>query len=151
MQVYKDLCVFVNKIYNANGPAQILSYSFWGVLIAGMLWGYEGLPDELLLAWGGVSLLVLFVAVWGRRIALMYTLLLDMVLSMIVLALVLTCEPEYTTQIVYNVMDNGNFIKLEGGVSQWFLDVALVWMVVHSAYLANLIHRQILEFKRFNK
>ena len=30
----------VNSVVSANGPAQMLTYSFWGMLIAGMMYDY---------------------------------------------------------------------------------------------------------------
>ena len=55
------------KVMSANGPAQMLSYSFWGVLMAGMWSGLCGkcYPFELLLLWGCLSGSVAFITGWG--------------------------------------------------------------------------------------
>ena len=46
------------KVMRANGPAQMLTYAFWGVLMAGMFQGVCDMcfPAELLIAWGLISL-----------------------------------------------------------------------------------------------
>ena len=143
---------FIAKVASANGPAQIVSYSFWGVLVAGMLWDYcDGcLPNALLALWGGVSALVLVSCIWFTRKATMAFLVADMVLSAIVLSIYALHEPHYVSTMVYNVKADGTFIKLEHTVTEWFTAIMLVWMTAHSAYLANLLQRQELESRRFH-
>lgn len=146
------LTSFVGKVLNANGPAQIVSYSFWGVLVAGMLWDYcdDCLPNALLASWGAVSALVLVSAIWLPRKATIALLWLDMVLSAMVLSIYAMHDPHFVSQITYNVRDNGEFMKVEGSITTYFTDAMLVWMTVHSAYLANLLYRQDLESRRFH-
>ena len=145
------LLAFRDKVLSANGPAQIVGYSVWGVVLAGMLWDFD--PDqlyqELLAVWGGMSLLVLPLAIWGTRKQLQYALVFDMVLSMIVLSVYTMYDPEFATQMVYRVDDKGNFWKVEQEVSCIFTNIAILWSVAHSAYLANLFQRQELESRRF--
>ena len=152
MKALEQLKSFSFKVYNANGQAQIVGYSFWGVLVAGMLWDFcdKCLPEALVAAWGGVSLLVLGMAIWGSKRSQMACLWLDMVLSAVVLSIIATHEPEYVATMVYNVTATGAFEKVEHNVSELSTIVAVVWMMFHSAYLANLTHRQILERKRFH-
>lgn len=147
----RTLATFVNKVMNANGPAQIVGYAIWGVVLAGMLWDFdpEQLYQELLFVWGFTSFLVLPVAIWCSRRILQYVLVLDMVLSMCVLLMYSMYDPTFATQMVYRVDASGNFWKVEQDISCIFTQVALVWSVVHSAYLANLIQRQLLEQERF--
>lgn len=146
------LSKFVSKVLNANGPAQIVSYSFWGVLVAGVLWDYcdDCLPNALLASWGGVSALVLVSAIWLPRKATIALLWLDMVLSAIVLSIYAMHEPHYVSQMVYNVAADGVFQKVELSITTYFTDAMLVWMTAHSAYLANLLQRQELESRRFH-
>lgn len=143
---------FTQKVLSANGPAQIVSYSFWGVLVAGSLWDFcnECLPNALLALWGGVSALVLVAAIWASKCVLKGVLVADMVISMIVLFMYGMHDPHYVSTMVYNVAQDGTFIKIEGDIEHGFTMAMLVWMVMHSAYLANLIQRQQLEQERFN-
>lgn len=147
----QKLSTFVGRCLNANGPAQIVGYAVWGVVLAGMLWDFD--PDqlyqELLFVWGATSLLVLVVAVWFSKRVLQYTLMFDMVLSMCVFLMYAMYDPTYATQMVYRVDAAGNFWKVEQSISCVFTMAALVWSVLHSAYLANLTQRQILEQERF--
>ena len=137
---------------SANGPAQLVSYSFWGVLVAGSLWDFcdECIPNVLIGSWGGVSALVLVVAIWGSKKALQGVLVADMVLSMVILSMYIFHDPHYISTMVYNVAADGTFKKIEGEVEHWFTVAMLVWMTIHSAYLANLIQRQELESRRFH-
>lgn len=143
---------FTQKVLSANGPAQIVGYAVWGVVLAGMLWDYdpEQIHQELLFVWGATSFLVLPVAIWCSKKALQYTLMADMVLSMCVMLMYLMYDPEFATQMVYRVDAAGNFWKVEQEISCIFTQVALLWSVFHSAYLANLIQRQQLEAERFH-
>lgn len=146
------LSEFVRQIMGANGPAQLVGYSAWGVILAGMLWDFapEHLYQELLLAWGGASLLVLPIAIWANKRLLQYILMVDMILSMVVLALYFSYNPQFSTEITYRVDDSGMIGgKLMHDVSCWFTQLGLLFMALHSAYLANLTQRQILEKKRF--
>lgn len=140
---------FIHRVLSANGPAQIVSYSFWGVLMAGMLWGASCVPKTILLIWGAVSLVVLISAIWFSKRATINLLWLDMFLSATVLAMYIMYTPEYVSIMVYNVKADGAFDKLELDVTQWFTDAMLIWMTLHSAYLANLFQRQELESRRF--
>ena len=143
---------FWGKVLNANGHAQVVSYSFWGVLIAGMLWDFcEGcIPHELLFVWGAISFIVLPVSIWGSRQAIKVTLLADMFLSAIVMMMYFMHQPHFVDQLIYNVKASGEFVKMEHSITEWFTSFALAWMTLHSAYLANLIHRQQLERVRFH-
>jgi hypothetical protein len=148
----------LDKIKGANGPAQIISYSFWGVLIAGMFYGIDPscFPNWLITSWGAVSLAILPIMIWGSRSALLVTLLVDMVLSAYILALFFMHQP-HLVEPVYMVNGiNGyvssmrNSMQMGHSVSEWFHGYALIWMSLHALYLANLTQRQILERKRFD-
>jgi hypothetical protein len=145
---------FYEKIQTANGPAQIVSYAVWGTIVAGMIWGYcpEHIPNALLAFWGALSVSTLFTVIWLRRSVTKHLLVLDMVVSMVVLMMYVMHEP-HMTSITYFVDDQGNFVRpkeVMNMVSHHFHTVGIVWMVLHSAYLANLMHRQELEAKRFH-
>lgn len=146
---------FYNKIQTANGPAQIVSYAVWGTIVAGMLWGFcpDHLPHWLLTIWGGLSVTTLVTTIWFSRPVTKNLLVLDMILSMVVLMLYVMHDP-HTTQIIYTVDASGNFVRpkmVMDQVAHHFHTIGVVWMVLHSAYLAHLINRQELETKRFNK
>tara|TARA_R110002153_G_scaffold41947_2_gene119482 strand:+ start:223 stop:666 length:444 start_codon:yes stop_codon:yes gene_type:complete len=144
------LNAFKKSIVGANGPAQIVSYAFWGVLIAGMLWDFSpaSLSRYLLMGWASVSALVLVSCIWFYKDLTQKLLLLDMVISAVVLAIIITHDNEIQ-RIMYTVKADGHFIKHY--VSDIFTIIAVGWMVVHGAYLANLTQRQVLEHKRFTK
>lgn len=143
---------FMDRVKSANGSAQIVGYSVWGVVLAGMLWDFDPdyLKQDLLLVWGLVSFSVLPIAIWCSKKALQFALVADMLLSMLVLSYYFMYDPEFATQMIYRVDDSGNFWKVEKGVSCIFTQAALLWSVIHSAYLANLIQRQELESRRFH-
>lgn len=147
----QKLSAFVGRCLNANGPAQIVSYSFWGVLVSGMMWDFcnDHLPNVLLAVWGLVSFGILPVAIWCSKTILKNLLLVDMFLSAIVLSIFTMHDPHYVSQMVYNVKASGEYVKLDHTISEWFNAAALVWMTLHSAYLADLLRRQILEMERF--
>jgi preprotein translocase subunit SecG len=149
----RNLKTFISKVINANGPAQIVSYSFWGVLVAGMYWDFcdDCVPNELLLAWGALSAAVLVASIWGTREHQKYLLISDMVLSAVIMCMILLHEP-HTATITYTVDASGtilNKVVADSLVSEWFHVLALMWMTFHSLYLANLTQRQILERARF--
>lgn len=144
-----------HKVMRANGPAQMLTYAFWGVLMAGMFQGVcdECFPVELLIFWGAVSASVVPVTIWCRPWVLRNVLLLDVVVSAYIMVVFLTHEP-HAVQNVYQVMTvDGMRIRDTGGhsVSDWFHASALIWMTLHAIYLADLTNRQILEKKRFSQ
>lgn len=147
----------LDRIKGANGPAQLVSYSFWGVLIAGIFYGTDPscFPNWLIASWGAASLAILPIMIWCSRSTLVAALLIDMVLSVYVLMLFLTHQP-HAPDLVYYI--NGlhgyeptlrNTMQMGHSVSEWFHGYALIWMSLHSLYLANLTQRQILEHKRF--
>ena len=69
---------------------------------------------------------------------------------MVVLALYFSYDPQFSTEIIYRVDDSGMIGgKIMHDVSCWFTQLGLLFMALHSAYLANLTQRQILEKKRF--
>lgn len=146
------LSAFIGRVRSANGPAQIVGYSIWGVVLAGMLWDFDPdyLNQHLLLVWGLTSFCVLPIAIWCKKSVLQIALVADMLLSMLVLVYYFMYDPEFATQMIYRVDDQGNFWKVEKDVSCIFTQIALAWSVIHSAYLANLIQRQELESRRFH-
>ena len=146
------LLQFIGKVKSANGPAQIVGYSIWGVVLAGMLWDFDPdyLNQDLLFIWGVVSFTVLPVAIWCKKSTLQLVLVTDMLLSAVVLSYYMMYDPEYATQMIYRVDNAGNFWKVEQDISCLFTQIALAWSVLHSAYLANLVQRQNLEARRFH-
>ena len=143
------------KVMTANGPAQMLTYAFWGVLMAGMFRGVCDMcfPDSLLIFWGCVSAAVVPITVWGTRTWLRNVLLLDVVISAYIMVVFLTHEP-HTAEMVYYTMSVDGMSAADRGhghsLSDWFHAAALIWMTFHAVYLAGLTNRQILEKKRFS-
>lgn len=145
-----------HKVMRANGPAQMLTYGFWGVLMAGMFHGVDdkAFPMWLLLFWGAVSASVVPATVWCSPVVLRNVLLLDVVISSYLMVIFLTYEP-HVSQHVYHVMTADGMkarVPNEGhSVSDWFHASSLVWMTLHAIYLADLTNRQILEKRRFSQ
>ena len=145
-----------HKVVSANGPAQMLTYSFWGVLMAGM---FQGVCDmcftpELLIFWGVISASVAVATVWAPLSWLRNLLLLDVVVSAYILTVFLLHEP-HVTEFVYMQMTHDGIrtrsTDTGHSMSDWFHASALIWMTLHAVYLADLTNRQILEKKRFEK
>lgn len=143
------------KVKNANGPAQHLACAMCGLIMAGMF--VTHVETTLICAWGTMSLLVVFATVWLPRIILKYTLLADFVLSMIVLFQYMMYEPPKPMENVYfTATANGmeQAVRPMAHMPMTTVDevahaAALIWLAGWSLYLANLVHRQILEHKRF--
>lgn len=147
-----------DKILTANGPAQMLSYGFWSILVAGMFYQVDPMcfPDTLIIAWGLVGAMIIPATVWSNPTIQKYLLLVDMFLTAIVMTKFFMHEPHAAQHVVYHVNTATGWessvrqAHMSGhSISQWFHGAALVWMSVHSVYLANLIQRQQLEKKRF--
>lgn len=145
-----------HQVLNANGPAQMLTYAFWGVIVAGMFFRVDPscFPDWLIISWGAASAAVIPVTVWGSKNLLKYTLLLDTVFSAYILALLMLHSP-HNQEFIYSIATVEGITTASRGmvhhsISEWFHTLALVWMSFHSLYLANLTQRQILEKKRFS-
>ena len=144
-----------HKVTRANGPAKMLTYAFWGVLMTGMFQGVcaKCFPIELLILWGALSASVVPTTIWCRPIVLRNVLLLDVVVSAYILIVFLTHEP-HVMDPVYHIMSlDGMKTRIIGNghsMSDWFHTSALIWMTLHAIYLADLTNRQILEKKRFS-
>lgn len=154
MQAY-GLKGTLEKIKSANGPAQHISCAVCGVILAGMFVGQ--VSTTLICIWGTMSIFVMLATVWLPRLYLKYTLLVDFVLSMIVLFQYVMYEPPKPMEPVYYTMGADGMtaaVRPMSGmhmttVDEMFHVAALVWLAGWSLYLANLVHRQILEHKRF--
>lgn len=150
------LKVTYKKVMSANGPAQMLTYSFWGVLMAGMFQGVCDMcfPPELLLFWGTVSAAVVPITIWGSKGWLRNILLVDVVVSAYIMVVFLTHEPHTQGYVYYTLGSQGMEMANRGqshSLSDWFHASALIWMTLHALYLADLTNRQILEKKRFTE
>lgn len=147
-----------DKVMSANGPAQMLTYGFWSVLVAGMFYQVDPMcfPDHLILTWGLLGFAVIPAAIWGSPNMLKYTLLLDMFVTAVILTKFFMHEPHVAQHAIYHFNTANGWesstrqTHMEGHtIAEWFHGAALVWMSLHSLYLANLIQRQQLEKKRF--
>ncbi len=145
----------LEKVRNANGPAQHLSCAMSGLIMAGMFVGH--VDSMLICIWGTMSILVAVATIWFSRLFLKYTLLADFFLSMIVLFQYMMYEAPKPMHPVYHVMTFDGMTKVTRPndamqmttVDEVAHSAALIWLAVWSLYLANLVHRQILERKRF--
>lgn len=145
----------IEKVRNANGPAQHLACSMSGLIMAGMFVGHVN--SHLICIWGTMSILVAVATVWFSRVLLKYTLLADFFLSMVVLFQYLMYEAPVSMHPVYHVMTADGMstaTRPNDPMHMTMVDevahaVALIWLAVWSLYLANLVQRQILERKRF--
>ena len=121
------------SLRSANGTAQHLLLSIWGIIAAGGFYAV-GISNLHLIAWVLASILVAYCTIWRGKWCLLWALRLDVMLSAIVLA-------EYL------------YIEWDTGINTlvFFLGrlAAGVIMFVHGLYLANLVRRQMLEHKRF--
>lgn len=121
------------SLRSANGTAQHLLLSVWGIIAAGGFYAV-GISNLHLGAWVFASLLVLYCTVWRGRWCLLWALRLDVMLTAIILA-------EYL------------YIEWDTGINTvvFFLGrlAAGVILLVHGLYLSNLVRRQILEHKKF--
>lgn len=140
-----------NAIRTANGPAQHIACSLVGVTYAGMF--YKMVPDLILICWVGTSILVAAAVVWLNKKILMATLIADFVLSMMVLTFYLMHDPAPAGPVYYS-MNNGTMTRYApqemsmNMVEMFSHGLATVMMALWSLYLANLVHRQILERER---
>lgn len=145
------------SVRSANGPAQMLTYSFWGILMAGMLWNVcqMCITPIMLTTWGAVSVLVAYATVWMDKKWLRNILLVDTALSTWILAILVFHEPHAVNPVYYSFSVDGMASRsvASGGhsVSEWFHILSLLWMSFHGIYLADLTNRQILEKQRFQE
>jgi hypothetical protein len=145
-------------VRSANGPAQMLTYSFWGILMAGM---FSGVCDmcitpNMLFVWGTLSFLVAPTTIWFNKTWLKNLLLADVVMSAWILVIFLMHEPHTVTPVYYSYGVNGltqaaRPSNMVHNVSEWFHLASLIFLTLHAVYLADLTNRQILERKRFQK
>ena len=121
------------SLRSANGTAQHLLLSVWGIIAAGGFYAV-GISNIHLIGWVLASILVAYCTVWRGKWCLLWALRIDVMLSALVLA-------EYL------------YIEWDTGINTlvFFLGrlAAGVIMLTHGLYLANLVRRQMLESKRF--
>ncbi len=145
----------IEKVRNANGPAQHLACAMSGLIMAGMFVGHVN--SHLICIWGTMSILVAVATVWFSRVLLKYTLLADFFLSMVVLFQYMMYEAPKAIHPVYHVMTADGMstaTRPNDPIHMTMVDevahaAALIWLALWSLYLANLVQRQILERKRF--
>ena len=154
MQAY-GLKGTIEKVRSANGPAQHIACAMCGLIMAGMFTGH--VDTTLICIWGSMSVFVVLATVWLPRILLKYTLLADFVLSMVVLFQYLMYEPPKPMAPVYYSTGMNGMEAVSRPMTHMPMTTvdevahaaALIWLAGWSLYLANLVHRQILEHKRF--
>lgn len=157
MQSAYGLPGIIRQVRNANGPAQHIACSITGLIIAGMF--ANMVHTGIILAWAAMSILVIVATIWLPRVVLKYVLLTDFVLSMVVCFQYLMYEPPKPVHMVYYSMGANGMqaaarpsMDMSMGVVETAAHVgAVIWLSIWSLYLANLVHRQILERKRFEQ
>ena len=145
----------LEKVRNANGPAQHIACAMCGLIMAGMF--VTHIDTTLICIWGTMSVFVVLATVWLPRVILKYTLLADFVLSMIVLFQYMMYDPPKPMAPVYYSTGMNGMEAVSRPMSHMPMTTvdevahaaALIWLAGWSLYLANLVHRQILEHKRF--
>jgi len=138
-------------IRSANGPAQHIACSIVGITYAGFC--YKKITNPILIGWVLSSVLVAVSVVWLSKKILMATLLVDFVLSMMVLTFYLMHDPAPTGPVYYSMNLGGVARHAPQEMSMNMVEMfshglATVIMAAWSLYLANLVHRQILERTR---
>ena len=140
-----------NAIRTANGPAQHIACAITGIIYAGMF--VDMVPSPVLIAWAGVSAVIICAVIWLNKRILMALLLLDFVLSCMVLSFYLMHEPEMQGFVYYSQSVGGISTHAPSMSEMSLIDTlahaaASVIMAAWSLYLANLVQRQVLERKR---
>ena len=139
-------------IRTANGPAQHLSCAVVGLTYAGMFAGM--VPDPILWGWAAMSAMIIVAVVWLPKIVLKLCLLADFVFSALVLTFYFMHEPPTVGFVYYSAgnMGRGHAPAMTdmSMIEMWSHGSAVVIMAAWSLYLSNLVHRQILERKRFD-
>lgn len=135
----------------ASGPAQHIACSIVGLTYAGMF--VDMVPEFILVMWAALSVLVMVSVVWLPKIVLKYSLLADFVASALVLSFYLLHEPEPSGFVYYSFSMAGATSHAPAMSAMTLIDtmshsIAVVMMACWSLYLANLVHRQMLEKQR---
>ena len=138
-------------VRSASGPAQHIACSLVGLTYAGMFVGM--VPDPILTAWALLSVTVLVAVVWLPKIVLKYALLADFVVSALVLSFYLLHDPKPVGFVYYSLTPGGMTSHSPGMSAMTLIDqichsAAVIMMACWSLYLANLVHRQLLEATR---
>ena len=144
------------KVRSANGPAQHLACATTGLIMAGMF--VHMVHPVIIGLWATMSVAVVFSTIWMPRTVLMYTLLVDFVLSLVVCFQYLMYEPEKPVIPIYHVNTAEGMkaairptMEMQMGLIDTASHVAaVIWLSLWSLYLANLVHRQILELRFSN-
>ena len=138
-------------IRTANGPAQHIACAITGITYAGMF--YCMVPDPILIGWVLSSAMVAVSVIWLSKRILLGALIADFVLSMLVLTFYLMHDPSPTGPVYYSANLGGVARYAPQEMSMNMIEMfshglAAVIMALWSLYLANLVHRQILERER---
>ena len=138
-------------IRTANGPAQHLACAVIGVSYAGMF--YHMVPTPILIGWVVSSVMVAVSVIWLSKRILLGALLADFVLSMLVLTFYLMHDPAPNGSVYYTAHLGGVTRYAPQEMSMNFIEMfshglACGIMAAWSLYLANLVHRQMLERQR---
>lgn len=138
-------------IRTANGPAQHIACAITGIIYAGMF--VDMVPNPILIAWAGVSAVIICAVMWASKRILMALLLVDFVLSCMVLSFYLMHEPEMQGFVYYSQSIGGISTHAPSMSEMSLIDTlahsaASVIMAAWSLYLANLVQRQQLEKNR---
>ena len=138
-------------VLSANGPAQHIACAIWGIVTAGMFSGM--VHDALLASWAVLSVFILIAVIWLSPMFLKYFLLADFFTSMAVLSEYIMYKPPvtaiYHVNTVSGMQSSSRSVHAHADVSMYAHSLAIITLCIWSLYLANLVHRQVLERKRF--
>ena len=142
-----------HAIKTANGPAQHIACSLVGLTYCAM---FDGMvPSPVLIMWGLSSLMVAFSTIWMKKIVLQYCLMLDFFLSLLVLTYYMMYTPAHTGFVYYSSSDMTSAYTLRGEHTSPVKTIAhgasIVMMAAWSLYLSDLVRRQILDRKLFDR
>lgn len=125
----------LEAVWYAAGPAQYLLYGTWTVVISG-LFSLDGAYELLPALWKLNGALIFVSTIWGTMAQKQYTILINTFFAILVGS-------------VYSVkaaMFNVDVDVLRGATQSHYMSLAL--LVAWGFYLANLVARQRLEFKK---
>ena len=140
-----------DAIRYASGPAQHIACSIVGLTYAGMF--VDMVPNTILILWALLSVAVVVSVVWLPKIILKYALLADFVVSALVLSFYLLHKPKPPGFVYYSISPGRVSSHAPGMTTMSLIDTmchsaAVIIMACWSLYLANLVHRQMLEKQR---
>jgi hypothetical protein len=136
----RQLTKTLEAVWYAAGPAQYLLYGLWTIVVSGNF-VLDGWHVMFPVIWKLNGVAVILITVWGSMRAKQYVILLNAMIAIAVGAIYTSCAIMVGAQIGAADID-----YLRGSTQSNYL--SLVLMVVWGYYLANLVSRQRMEFRK---